>query len=126
MMWGEAKDAAAAMSYEGLQGHLATFTSADEWAFYVTNLGTAKAWLGGFQPAGSTEPDGNWQWVTGETWEYTACGGVGPDNTDNEENALVTWIDIYRGDALGLERSLRGREVRSLYQPVEHGRGVRE
>lgn len=84
-------------------GYLATITSAAENAFVYslassnssfwtpgrgeTNLGP---WLGGFQPDGSPEPDGNWQWVTGEPFVYTNWDPGEPNNHfhDGYENRL--------------------------------------
>jgi hypothetical protein len=68
--WSEAKAAA-----EARGGHLATVTSAAENAFIaslVPDYGTAEFpfWLGGFQPSGSA-PAAGWQWITGESWDYT-------------------------------------------------------
>jgi hypothetical protein len=88
--WEQSRDAAAALSYSGLKGHLATFTSASEWAFYTTNMRVDNQWLGGFQPAGSPEPAGNWQWVTGEAWTYAAWNSGEPNNLGGE-NALMSW-----------------------------------
>lgn len=62
--------------------YLATITSPEENAFVfglvdlpefwfkpmVSNRGP---WLGGFQSPPTTIPDANWQWVTGESWNYT-------------------------------------------------------
>lgn len=75
-------------------GHLATITSGDEnqlltelavdaggWA---TDYGP---WLGGFQPAGSYEPDGGWTWVTNEPFGYTNWK-PGEPNNDGDENNL--------------------------------------
>lgn len=74
-------------------GYLATITSAEENAFvYSLALANANAWglsallqygpwLGGFQPAGSPEPAGGWQWVNGEgPFAYTSW------NTQSEPN----------------------------------------
>ena len=74
--WAFAKAAAEACSYNGFQGYLATVTSAGEEEFIVDNLGPYVSlihhWIGGYQTAGSSEPDGGWTWVTGEAWCYTA------------------------------------------------------
>lgn len=43
-------------------------------------------WLGGFQLYGSPEPDGNWQWVTGEPFSYTNWEINQPDNFNNDGN----------------------------------------
>ena len=76
--WTDARDAAATRG-----GYLATLTSADENTFVwdlLTDYNAALSrsspfnrwfWLGGYQPAGSTEPAGGWTWVTGEAWSYT-------------------------------------------------------
>jgi hypothetical protein len=97
--WTEAKAAA-----ESRGGYLATIHSQAENDF-VFNLisgyefwhGPTKPgdaftgpWLGGYQPAGSLEPDGGWTWVTGEPWTFTnwhpSFGGTPlPDNSGNAD-----------------------------------------
>jgi hypothetical protein len=88
--WTEANNMANAMS-----GHLATLTSDAENSFVFSELaiGDNLIWLGGFQPTGSTEPDGGWQWVTGETWDYTNWASGEPNNNTwgADENSLVFW-----------------------------------
>jgi hypothetical protein len=83
--WNDAKTFAGNSIYLGMNGHLATITSAEENSFIVNNLGGASAvnrfFLGGFQPAGSPEPGGNWQWITGETWSFTNWDPSEPNNT---------------------------------------------
>ena len=72
--WDDARAIADSRSYIGLSGYLATVTSQGENDFLLANFGVSTLhgyWLGGFQPVGSTEPGGNWQWVTGEAWSYT-------------------------------------------------------
>ncbi len=100
--WGDAKTAA-----EAAGGYLATITSAGENDF-VYGLVSDSAywwhgqgpWLGGYQPEGSSEPDGGWTWVTGETWSYTNWN-VGEPNNMGNENALHyvgssnRWNDIH-------------------------------
>ena len=84
--WTEARDAA---TVEG--GWLVDVTSAAENAFvydlveptlhpefWFQELGDIHQnglgpWLGGFQPAGSPEPGGNWQWITGS--QFTDASG---------------------------------------------------
>ena len=71
-------------------GYLATITSAEENDFVhilaVSNpdfwhtSGLYGPWLGGFQPEGSPEPAGGWQWVTGEPFVYTNWSITNPDN----------------------------------------------
>ncbi|MBI5578781.1 MAG: PEP-CTERM sorting domain-containing protein [Deltaproteobacteria bacterium] len=82
--WNDAKTFAENSTYLGMNGHLATVTSVNENSFIVNNLGGPSAvnrfLLGGFQPAGSPEPGGNWQWVTGETWSFTNWDPSEPNN----------------------------------------------
>ena len=75
--------------------YLATITSAEEQAFiaslaapYFNAAGDAGFKLGGFQPAGSQEADGNWQWVTSEAWNYANWAGGEPNNTGGNESYL--------------------------------------
>ena len=68
--WENAKNAAQSLSYSGVNGHLATITSQDESDFIVDKLYPTYNWIGGFQPDGSEEPAGGWQWITGESWSY--------------------------------------------------------
>ena len=52
-------------------------------------MGPWGPWLGGFQPEGSPEPAGGWQWVTGEPFNYTNWTIQEPDNgTGGTENRL--------------------------------------
>jgi hypothetical protein len=79
--WHAAKNAAESQSYSGVHGHLATITSQGENDFILSNLGGENikgCWIGAIQPAGSPEPDGGWQWVTGERWDFTYW--IGPPN----------------------------------------------
>lgn len=111
--WEEATNAAILAG-----GHLATITSAGENAFvyalvssensfWTVGLGgeSVGPWLGGFQPDGSLEPDGNWQWVTGELFAYTNWAQYEPNNYGGIEHYLSfynaipnsmapTWNDI--------------------------------
>ena len=86
--WDDANTAALSMG-----GYLATLTSADENAFvfgladdqaYWTSVSDGRnygPWLGGFQPPGSAEPGGGWEWVNGEgPFSFTAWSGGEPNN----------------------------------------------
>lgn len=93
LFWAQADQAAKARSYQGVSGYLATITSASESEF-VTGVCCATgyypyAWLGGSQPPGSPEPDGNWQWVTGEEWTYSNWLPNEPNNSGNLEHCLT-------------------------------------
>jgi len=82
--WDEAREIADKKMFEGLSGHLATITSQTENDFVYNSLGgelLAGYWLGAYQPNGSNEPNGNWQWVTGENWNYSNWGGTEPNNS---------------------------------------------
>ena len=93
LSWTDAEVAA-----ESAGGYLATITSAEEQAFvsslltsYVAgdNLNVTSGYMiGGFQPAGSPEPGGNWQWVTPEVWNYEIWGTGEPNNLYGYENYL--------------------------------------
>jgi len=72
--------------YMGIQGHLATITSAEEQAFVWNNLPYGNAFLGGYQTDHNAEPDGNWAWVTGEPWNYTNWAPDEPNNDHHGES----------------------------------------
>ncbi|NOY69715.1 MAG: DUF5011 domain-containing protein, partial [Deltaproteobacteria bacterium] len=99
-------------------GYLATITSPEENAFvhglvagdvsfwYVDAFNnTLGPWLGGFQPDGSPEPDGGWQWVSNEPFTYTNWAANEPTNVNGIENRIeffgngvdnyaATWNDL--------------------------------
>jgi len=98
-------------------GYLATITSPEEnefvfglvqgnefWLKRPTGV-LAGPWLGGVQPPGSPEPDGNWQWVSGEPLSYANWSPREPNEmNDSNQNRihfgeardikLSTWNDI--------------------------------
>lgn len=107
MTWYDARDEAPTFSHLGVPGHLATITSAEEGDFIVANLllasPSAYYWLGGLQPDGSQEPDGGWEWLFGEVWNYTNWNPGEPNNGGGYENVLSvygagpdlgTWNDV--------------------------------
>jgi gliding motility-associated-like protein len=102
--WTKARDEAAAKTYYGLQGYLATLTAADE-----TQLAGAQApgtgWIGGSDAA----TEGTWKWVTGPEAGTTFWIGKGngattppfnyanwntsgnePNDSNNEDYAHIT------------------------------------
>jgi hypothetical protein len=59
--------------------------------------------IGGFQPAGSVEPGGGWEWLSGELWSYTNWRVGEPNNLYGDEGSLEiyshpatrgTWNDV--------------------------------
>jgi hypothetical protein len=77
-----------------IQGHLATVTSVDENTFIHSLLPTThQYWLGGFQPTGSPEPGGGWQWVNGE--------GAIPTSTFPVPGGYSNWLGGEPNNASG-------------------------
>jgi hypothetical protein len=98
--WAAANAQAEAISFMGLDSHLATITSAEENAFLVGLMGLNSdttdigPWFGGFQTPSQPSPTVGWQWVTGETWAFTDWRPFDasiypyaePNDVDNQEN----------------------------------------
>ena len=82
--WAAAKTAAAMRTYYGLQGYLATVTSAGENSFINSKL-AATGWIG----ASDQAVEGTWRWVTGP--EGLLSGGAG----------LQFWTGTSSGSAFG-------------------------
>ncbi|MDT7827811.1 LamG-like jellyroll fold domain-containing protein [Pricia sp. S334] len=101
--WTDARDAAAASTYFGLQGYLATLTSQEEADFSGTQA-SGTGWIGGSDAA----TEGVWRWVTGpETglnfWNGTAGGSTPnyafwnsgePNQSGNEDYAHITHPNV--------------------------------
>lgn len=71
--WQSARSQAEGIVFEGVNGQLATVTSKAENGFIVSeiipisqNHLNGSAWLG----ATDEEIEGNWEWITGEKWQY--------------------------------------------------------
>jgi hypothetical protein len=68
--WNDAHADALAASYNSLEGHLVTITSAAEDAFVgalIAQYASGEVWAGGFQnPITETIPTAGWTWVNGE------------------------------------------------------------
>ena len=83
LTWGDAKAVAEAASFLGANGHLVTLSSQAENEFVWSNIvgdQSRPGWLGGFQPDGSAEPDGGWQWATIEPFTFTNWSSGEPNN----------------------------------------------
>jgi hypothetical protein len=87
--WTTAGTNAAGMTFSGVQGHLATITSAGENTFVNTLMGVGPNWIGGYQVPLSSEPAGGWTWITGEPWSFTNWGPGEPNNDFGIEDRLV-------------------------------------
>ncbi len=90
LYWTDAKIAAEGRTYLGVSGHLATITSVEESIFINNTFGSSinGAWLGGYQPEGSVEPEEGWAWVTGESFVFTNWGSYEPNNSGGNENYI--------------------------------------
>jgi len=101
--WSGAKALAEAQCYRGLPGHLATITTSNENDFIVANFPqvrgtqTEEYWIGAFQPPGSPEPGGNWQWITGETFEFPNWASGEPNNAGGNEDAAHFYAGFQDG-----------------------------
>ena len=105
--WPDARAWAESRYYLGVQGHLATITDQQENDYIVANFVNFPSrgmHIGGFQPDGSPEPDGNWQWITGEPWTFTNWGPGEPNNNGRGPEGFLTvqshtmWNDITADD----------------------------
>lgn len=110
--WQQARADAASRSHQGLQGYLATLTSAAEAAFVgdLRNLsGNGTGWLSGSDAA----VEGDWRWMDGPEagrlfWRggsdgtavgYTSWGGSWPNSEDFLASNYGSWgsYDLARG-----------------------------
>jgi len=85
--WPDARDEAAGFIHNGLQGYLATFTSAEEENWVIANFGQigtdTQIWIG----ASDEDVEDTWVWVTGEPWGHTNWD-MGEPNGSTDENCL--------------------------------------
>ncbi len=84
LSWTAAKPVAAARTYYGLQGYLATVTSAGEDTFINGKL-AATGWIG----ASDAAVEGTWRWVTG------------PEGLANAGAGTQFWTGLSNGSAFG-------------------------
>lgn len=87
-IWEDALAAAAGMSYNGMQGYLATITSAQENAFIASNVTQSVAWVAG----SDKDAEGVWKWMAGpeagQVFTYTNWAPGEPNNCCGGENYL--------------------------------------
>lgn len=103
--WNTAKTHAESLTFQGVQGHLVTFTGKleNDWvhATFVAGLSNQHVWIGLFQDLGSpsySEPDGGWTWVTGETWPLSQWLGGEPNNGSGTEHYGEYYYNKYWND----------------------------
>jgi hypothetical protein len=83
---------AAQSDAESIGGYLATPTSVLENLFvFGVSGGLGNTWIGGRQVSEACEPGCDWEWVTGELWDYTNWQINQPDNTSGSEDHLCFW-----------------------------------
>lgn len=89
--WADAKAAAESMTYAGMQGHLVTITSQAEQDFLMQNLSNlafgSNSQFGFWLGASKSSPSANFEWVTGEAFNYTNWN-PGEPNGDATPSAL--------------------------------------
>lgn len=86
--------------FMGEFGHLATITSAEENDFVASllaGLPVTEVWLGATQPDPDDPPAEGWEWVTGETWDYTNWDSDEPDDNGGDEHYLGMWGELGDG-----------------------------
>jgi hypothetical protein len=91
--WTDARLAAEQRSLYGASGYLVTVTSVDENSFILAMLQaivdpTPRVLLGAYQDPAATTPDTGWQWVSGESWDYTNWVSTEPNNSGGNEDVL--------------------------------------
>ena len=91
--WYEAVEYAESLTYEGVNGHLATITSQEEADLVFSLLDGRAYWIGGFHNMDNlnySEPGGGWEWVTGENFT-NEFWGEGEPNEAGAEDCLEIW-----------------------------------
>ena len=85
---------------EARGGHLVTVTTADEWTALTNAVEwTIQVWFGGTDE----NTEGQWEWVTGEPWQFDNWAPGEPNNDNGQEHylecypgtSLFTWNDAW-------------------------------
>ena len=89
---------------ESMGGHLVTITSQEEDSFVHSSFSCNTGWAGG------TRENGEWNWITGEVWDYTNWHPGEPDGGDGSHLEVffncIAWNDMhasYQRDSLIVE-----------------------
>ena len=109
--WDNAQAAAIAAG-----GYLATITDGDEQTFIETILpATGELWLGGYQTEPSSDPNANWAWITGETWNYTNWNSGEPNDNYGyaSEESLAILCDLEKWNDEGSLNNISGYIIES-------------
>jgi len=99
--WEAAMGLAEGFSYNGMQGYLVTITSLAENSWILTTFTSS---IGGYFLGGTDQDsEGDWEWLTGEDWDYTNWNNGEPNNntwalSTGEDglqiNSNGTWNDV--------------------------------
>src|SRR5690606_15366461 len=122
--WAAAKLAAEASYYNGMQGYLATITSAEENAFIKAKL-PSDAWIGASDAESEGAAEGAWEWVTGPdkgtlvSDTYINWNPGEPNDTGGNED----YAEFYgAGGNSGQWNDLPGADTNGVqYYVVEYG-----
>jgi hypothetical protein len=118
--WTEARDEAAAHTFMGVAGHLATVTSEAERTylfnqFSVVRPSSSQLWIGGVQAPDAAAPTAGWSWVTGEPWDYTAWVAGEPNDWFGNEQYLSMLTYLQAGSVAGAWNDNSDRGIPSAY-----------
>ncbi len=83
--WNDAKE-----HCESMNGHLATITSQAEWDFIIyefnyLHMTNTHHWVGGSDEIS----EGEWEWITGESWKISWWHSGQPDGTVSQNSLLI-------------------------------------
>lgn len=100
--WSTAKSGAAAATFNGMQGHLATVTSLAENQFITSKVGTATAWLAGTDSV----VEGTWKWDAGPEEGDTFWTGTGSSGFNHNTTSPFTYWGSFEPNNSGNEDCL--------------------